>query len=150
MTASHHQTRQGPASAASTASAAGTPDKRSTRTLAVAAAAQFHGVDLDPADLAIPPDGEPATASLVAWARTGGLIGQVRRLSWRRLMATVSTGPVVLLLTDGTAVLMVRADRPRNIVWLRDPSVPRDQDGVPVDELRLRQVWDGEALLLRP
>jgi ABC-type bacteriocin/lantibiotic exporter with double-glycine peptidase domain len=43
---------------------------------------------------------------------------------------------------------MMRADRFNGVVWVRDPQARRDPDGVPVDELRLRQVWTGEVLTL--
>ncbi|KAA5610121.1 peptidase domain-containing ABC transporter [Rhodovastum atsumiense] len=92
----------------------------------------------------------PTEAALLAWAREGGLAAKSATLTWRRLMKLQAPTPIVLLLNDGGAALLMHADRRRNIVWLRDPSVPRDQDGVAVDELRLRQVWDGKALLLRP
>ena len=119
------------------------------RVMAVAAAAQYHGVRLDPE--ALGPSGRIslATQVLVAWARAGGLAAKSSRLDWRRLIKLGDSGPVVLLLENGGAALMMRADRVRNIVWLRDPAIPSDQDGVPVDELRLRQVWSGEALFIR-
>jgi ATP-binding cassette subfamily B protein len=119
--------------------------------MAVTAAAQYHGVHLDP-DM-LPPAGGAgqgrATQDLAAWVRAGGLHATPARLTWRRLMKLGDAGPVVLLLGNGGAALMMQADRARNIVWLRDPAIPRDQDGVAVDELRLRQVWSGEALLIR-
>ena len=118
--------------------------------MAVSAAAHFHGVTLNPGALAHADGATPSAQDLLTWARAGGLEAKSARLSWRRLLKLNETGPVVLLLANGGAALMMRADRARNIVWLRDPCVPRDQDGVPVDELRLRQVWSGEALLIRP
>ena len=129
---------------------AGDAEPDAARIMAVAAAAQYHGIRLDPDTLHTAPGVAPVTAELMAWAEAGGLRAKAGKLSWRRLMKLRFAGPVVLLLDNGGAALMMRADRAHNIVWLRDPSVPRDQDGVPVDELRLRQVWSGEALQLRP
>ena len=121
----------------------------SVRVLALSAVAQYHGVSLDPEALRHAPGIPPSAADLLAWARAGGLEAKAARLNWRRLTRLRDAGPVLLLLADGGAALMMRADRARNVVWVRDPAVPRDQDGVPVDELRLRQVWSGEALLIR-
>jgi ABC-type bacteriocin/lantibiotic exporter with double-glycine peptidase domain len=118
--------------------------------MAVSAVAQYHGVHLDPDTLHLAPGVAPTGQQLLIWARAAGLRGKTARLNWRRLMKRPDTGPVVLLLEAGGAALMMHADRARNFVWLRDPSTPRDQDGVPVDELRLRQVWSGEALLIDP
>ena len=125
-------------------------DPHAVRVMAVTAAAHYHGVNLDPTALRHAGDAAPAAQHLLAWARAGGLRARLARLNWRRLSKLRDTGPVVLLLAEGGAALMLRADPARNIVWLRDPSIPRDQDGVPVDELRLRQVWSGEVLLIRP
>ena len=123
-------------------------DPQAVRALAVAAAAQFHGVDLDPDALRHAPGEVLPARELVAWARSGGLEARAVRLDWRRLMKLRQAGPAVLLLENGGAALLMRTDRPRNIIWLRDPAVVREQDGVPVDELRLRQVWAGETLLI--
>jgi ATP-binding cassette subfamily B protein len=140
----HEQTQQAAGSHALGA------DPSAARILAVAAVAQFHGIRLDPETLHIAPDAVPAAADLKAWAEAGGMRVKATRLSWRRLLKLREPGPVVLLFEAGGAGLMMRPDRRRNVVWLRDPSVPRDQDGVPVDELRLRQAWSGQALLISP
>ncbi|WP_447413030.1 hypothetical protein, partial [Clostridium perfringens] len=52
------------------------------------------------------------------------------------------------MFADGSAALMVGANGDQNIVMLRDPGAPADA-AVPVDELRLSQVWNGEAILVR-
>src|SRR4051812_35451640 len=128
LTTSHDQTP--PVDSASPGAAASAAPHL-VRVLAVAAVAQYHGVELDPQDLGPRPGTAPTTADLLAWARSAGLQARSRRLNWRRLMKAGAAGPVVLLLNDGTAAVMMRADRARNIVWLRDPTIPRDQDGVP-------------------
>ncbi len=140
MTQTDNPTQHGP----------GAAGPHAVRVMAVSAVAQYHGVNLKPEMLHHAEGVAPAPRDLLAWARSGGLLAKSARLSWRRLLKLSDTGPAVLLLADGGAALMVRADRVRNIVWLRDPSIAREQDGVPVDELRLRQVWSGEALLIQP
>jgi ABC-type bacteriocin/lantibiotic exporter with double-glycine peptidase domain len=147
LSQSHDQTQHG---AGPAAPQAGGVDPLAIRVMAVGAVAKYHGVLLDPDALHLAPGLAPTSKELLAWARAGGLPGKAARLNWRRLMKLPNTGPVVLLLAGGGAALMMRADRPRNVVWLRDPAVPRDQDGVPVDELRLRQVWSGDVLLIDP
>ena len=119
------------------------------RLRALMAAARYHGVDLERDDLRIP-DGEvPSPAVLVDWVRTAGLWARASMLRWRNLIGIKSAGPIVLLLNDGSAALMVRADATRNIVWLRDPLATSDDQAVAVDELRLSQVWGGETILVR-
>jgi subfamily B ATP-binding cassette protein HlyB/CyaB len=119
------------------------------RLLAVTAAARFHGAELDREDLRIPAGTTPPPAALVEWVRNSGLWARATRLNWRNLVKLQSSGPVVLLLNDGSAALMVRTDAQRNIVWLRNPATVIDEDGVAVDELRLSQVWSGETILVR-
>ncbi len=119
------------------------------RLLAVTAAARFHGAELDREDLRIPAGTTPPPAALVEWVRSAGLWARATRLNWRNLVKLQSSGPVVLLLNDGSAALMVRTDANRNIVWLRNPAATIDEDGVAVDELRLSQVWSGETILIR-
>ncbi len=121
-----------------------------TRLLALIAAARYHGAELDRDDLRVPAGTQPQPASLVEWVRNTGLWCRATRLRWRSLLRLQTNGSVVLLLNDGSAALMVRADLARNIVWLKDPTATVDADGVAVDELRLSQVWSGEAILVRP
>ncbi len=148
LTQSNDQAQHG-ASQAGPHHTAGT-DPSVVRVMAVSAAAQYHGIQLDPDALRPAVGATPASEDLLAWARAGGLKAKSARLNWRRLIRRRDGSPVVLLLDNGGAALMIGVDPPRNIVWLRDPSIPREQDGVPVDELRLRQVWSGEVLLISP
>ena len=71
------------------------------------------------------------------------------RLRWRHLMRFHNTGPVVLLFTDGTAGLLTGVNAEHKVVFIKDPTRPRADPPVPVDELRLSEVWGGEAVLLR-
>jgi HlyB family type I secretion system ABC transporter len=119
------------------------------RLSAVIAAARFHGVDLDREELRIVKGEAPSPAAIVEWVRTAGLWARATRLRWKHLMDVQAAGPVVLLLADGSAAVMIRVDSARNVIYLRDPDAVGDTQGVAVDELRLAQVWNGETLLLR-
>ena len=55
----------------------------------------------------------------------------------------------MLLFTDGNAGLLTGANTARMVVYLKDPNAPAGTSAVAVDELRLSQVWAGEAVLLR-
>ncbi len=125
------------------------PTPLDLRLRALSVAARYHGVELDRDDLRVPEGEMPAPALLVEWVRGAGLWAKAVRMRWRNLLGISGGGPVVLLLNDGTAALMVRADPARNVVWLRDPLSASDDMAVAVDELRLAQVWGGEAILLR-
>ena len=121
------------------------------RVRAVMAAARFHGIALDPGDLtAKPREDAPSAASLCAWARSASLWARGTRLSWRQLMRLPDVGPVVLLFTDGTAGLVTGVNADQNVVFLQDPCASALAVRDVVDELRLKRVWSGEAVLLRP
>ncbi len=122
-----------------------------SRLRAVAIAARHHGVELDTREFRGATGGvAPQPAELAAWARDQGLVARALRVSWKTLLRLVggpNAGPAVILLRDGAAALLAGADPARRVVWLRDPlgsEVP-----VAVDELRLRQLWGGEVILLR-
>jgi ATP-binding cassette, subfamily B, bacterial HlyB/CyaB len=115
------------------------------------AIARYHGIDLDPTTFRIDPTTPvPSPASLVEWLREQGLWAKAVRMKWQQLMRLESSGPVMLLMKDGGAVLMVEADPIRNVVFVKEPTMSGGGISVPVDELRLSQVWEGEALLIRP
>jgi ABC-type bacteriocin/lantibiotic exporter with double-glycine peptidase domain len=115
------------------------------------AIARYHGIDLDPTtfrlDPAIP---VPSPAVLVEWVREQGMWAKAVRLKWQQLLRLESVGPVLLLLKDGGAVLMVEADAARNVIFVKEPTIVGGGVAVPVDELRLSQVWEGEIVLIRP
>ncbi|HEY6258732.1 MAG TPA: peptidase domain-containing ABC transporter [Xanthobacteraceae bacterium] len=120
------------------------------RLQAVVRAARFYGTELDPAEFSgARGESIPSAASLAAWAQESGLWSQAVRLRWRHLMRLQDAGPVVLLFADGGAALLIGVDADRDIVRLENPLAPIGAPAVAVDELRLTQVWTGEALLLR-
>src|SRR3984957_20999373 len=71
------------------------------------------------------------------------------RLNFRQLMKIDSPAPILLLLSDGGAAIVVGRNREHDVLLVRDPRSPSTEPPVPVDELRLKQVWDGATLLVR-
>jgi len=120
------------------------------RLRAVAAAARFYGVDLDINEYR-GPAGEPypSPASLVKWLNEQGLLARATILKWKSLFRFRETSPVVVLLRDGTAGLVVGADTQRDIVWVKSPTARDSEPAVAVDRLRLEQAWGGEVVLVR-
>ena len=113
-------------------------------------AARYHGVELDRREFRAQ-EGEavPSPATLMRWVRDQGLWAKAVRLKWRNLFRFQTGVPVVLLLTDGSAGVLMGTDSGRNIVWLKDPRTSPSEPPTAVDELRLAQVWTGEAVLVR-
>ncbi|MBV9248430.1 MAG: peptidase domain-containing ABC transporter, partial [Acetobacteraceae bacterium] len=113
-------------------------------------AGRYHGMELDPAEFR-GNAGEPipTPASLSTWAQNAGMWSRAVRLRWRHLMQFQNAGPVVLLFNDGTAGLLVGVNIEHKVVFLKDPRGPAAESPVPVDEMRLAEVWSGEAVLLR-
>jgi ABC-type bacteriocin/lantibiotic exporter with double-glycine peptidase domain len=81
--------------------------------------------------------------------RESGLWAKAVRLRWRQLISLQSDAPLVLLFSDGSAVLLVARDAAREVVFLKDPRTPPSDPPIAVDELRLKQLWQGMALLVR-
>lgn len=116
----------------------------------IIAGAREQGADLAREDLRVIQGESPSPATLAEWVGQSGLWCKAAQLTWRQLLKMTSPGAVILLLKDGTAAAMIRPDSVRNVVWLKDPEIETEQDGVAVDELRLSQLWSGEVLLIRP
>ena len=132
----------------------GAPEKlddiMETRLLAVSQAARYHGVELERADLRLIPGAPlPSPADLVSWVKTSGLWAEADYLKWRHLLRLQTDQPVVLLFTDGSAALMVGVNRNRNVVLVRDPRGAMSDTPTAVDELRMQQLWAGEAIMVR-
>jgi ATP-binding cassette subfamily B protein len=116
------------------------------RVNAVLAAARYYGVELDPQEFAGRPDDLPTSDALAAWLRNSGMWVRQARLRWRDLMKLRDAGPIVLLFTDGGAGLLTGVNSKSNVVFIKDPQ---GGDALPIDELRLSEVWQGAAVLLR-
>jgi ATP-binding cassette subfamily B protein len=113
-------------------------------------AARYHGTELDPGMFRQTADEPiPSAAALAVWAQDAGMWSRAVRLSWRHLLSFNDSGPVVLLFNDGRAALLNGTDAAQKVVLLTDPNAPAGTAPVPVDELRLSQVWAGEAVLVR-
>ena len=113
------------------------------------AAARYHGVELDRDDLRVPGGQSPEPAALVDWLRISGLWARGVRMRWRSLLDLRSSAPVVLLLNDGGAALVVRTDPARDRVWICDPAAEVDTEPTPVDAAAMDAVWDGQTILIR-
>src|SRR6478672_12589819 len=120
------------------------------RLLAMMVAGRYHGLELDPNEFRrMGDEPSPSAASLSAWAQGSGMWARAVRLRWRHLMRFHNTGPVVLLFNDGTAGLLTGVNVEHKVVFIKDPRGPQADPSVPVDELRLSEVWSGDAVLLR-
>ena len=120
------------------------------RLRAVAAAARFYGMDLDINDYQGPPtEAYPSPASLVVWLRNQGLTAKAAMLKWKNLFSFRETSPVVVLLKDGTAGLVVGADAKHDIVWIKSPTARDAEPPVAVDRMRMEQAWGGEVVLIK-
>ena len=120
------------------------------RLQAVILAGRYHGIELDPGEFrGTVGDKVPSPASLSAWAQAAGMWSRAVRLRWRHLMRFQNTAPVVLLFNDGSAGLLTGTNAEHKVVFIKDPCGPAADPPVPVDELRLAEVWSGEAVLLR-
>ena len=120
------------------------------RLLAMILAGRYHGIELDPSEFRMNVgETEPSAASLSTWAQNAGMWSRAVRLRWRHLLNFNNTGPVVLLFNDGTAGLLTGVNLEHKVVFLKDPRGPSAEAPVPVDEMRLSEVWSGEAILLR-
>ncbi len=150
VTASPDGAGGGGATGISGAANAGGGDAIDQRLLAVIMAARFHGTELDPNEFRLGAgESEPTAASLSLWAQNAGMWARAVRLRWRHLMRFKDTGPVVLLFTDGSAGLLTGVNEDKKVIFLKDPRARAAESPVAVDELRLAQVWSGDALMLR-
>jgi ATP-binding cassette subfamily B protein len=113
-------------------------------------AARYQGLELDPNEFKNA-SGEPlpSAAALSLWAQNAGMWSRAVRIRWRQVLRFHDTGPIVLLFSDGTAALLTGANTVQMVVYIKDPYAPGGAAPVAVDELRLSQVWAGEAVLLR-
>lgn len=111
--------------------------------------ARYHGIEPDPDEVRVDAtQAEPSAPVLVEWLRESGLWARAAQLTYRQLMKIESPAPILLLLSDGGAALVVGRDLEHGSMLVRDLNT-RGAEPVPVDELRLSQVWDGTAVLAR-
>ncbi len=121
-----------------------------SRLAAVMAVARYHGVDLDPQSIRLRADEEaPSPPVLVDWLRESGLWARGAHVSFRQILKIDDPAPIILILNDGGAALLIGHNTDQGVVLLRDPRGAPGDPPVPVDELRLKQVWNGAVLLIR-
>jgi ABC-type bacteriocin/lantibiotic exporter with double-glycine peptidase domain len=121
-----------------------------SRLAAVMNVARYHGVEMDLESLRIQPDQPaPTPPVLIDWLKEAGLWARGLPMTFRQLMAIDNPAPIILLLDDGGAALVVGRNRDAQALMLRDPRGRPSDPAVAVDELRLKQVWSGGALLVR-
>ncbi|GBQ83329.1 ABC transporter ATP-binding protein [Gluconacetobacter johannae DSM 13595] len=120
------------------------------RLRAVIAAGRFHGLQLDVLDFtAEPGEQSPSPATLARWLNEQGAVAKGMRIEWRHLVRMRNSPPIVLMFRDGSAALMVNAEAERGVIWLRDPMADEAEPPVPVDEMRLSEIWSGDILLIK-
>jgi HlyB family type I secretion system ABC transporter len=120
------------------------------RLAAVIAVARYHGVDLDLSTLRLRADEDaPSPPVLIEWLRESGLWARGAHVTFRQLSKIDDPAPIILLLNDGGAAVMVGHNVEQGVLMLRDPRAAAGDPPVPVDELRLKQVWSGAVLLIR-
>lgn len=120
------------------------------RVQAMVQAARHHGAELDSKEFRLSPGEEtPSAAALATWAQNNGLWSRAVRIRWRHLLRFQETGPVVLLFTDGSAGLVADTNQHQRVVYVQDPFAAPGTAPVAVDELRMSEVWAGDAVLLR-
>ena len=146
----HGQSAANPDIAALNDSGIGTSPQLQARLAAVMFTARYHNVELNVESLRLRPD-EPAPSPpvLIEWLRDAGLWARGVPMNFRQLLKIDDPAPIVLLLDDGGAAMVVGRDREKQILFLRDPRGGAHDPMLPVDELRLKQVWSGGVLLIR-
>jgi HlyB family type I secretion system ABC transporter len=120
------------------------------RLAAVMFTARYHGTTLDPSAIKLNPgEDAPSPPVLVEWLRESGLWARGVHSTFRQVMKIDDPAPIILLLDDGGAALVVGRSPGQNVLMLRDPRALPSEPAVAVDELRLKQVWSGATLLIR-
>jgi HlyB family type I secretion system ABC transporter len=120
------------------------------RLAAVIFVARYHGVELDPSSVRLDANEEaPSPPVLVEWLRESGLWARGAHMNFRQMLKIDDPAPIILLLNDGGAALVVGRNAEQSVVILRDPRGAAGDSPVAVDELRLKQLWSGAVLLIR-
>src|ERR1700722_10095659 len=110
------------------------------RLLAIVLAGRYHGMELDPVEFrGTVGEKSPSAAALSTWAQGSGMWARAVRLRWRHLTR----------FPDGPAGWVTGVNAEHKCVLIKAPPGPAADPPVAVDELRLAEVWAGEAVLLR-
>jgi ATP-binding cassette, subfamily B, bacterial HlyB/CyaB len=120
---------------------------------ALVIAARHRGIHLSQAQLRrdhrVEADG-PTCDELLQIARSSGLRAVAARLRFRDLMSLGSALPAILLLKNGNAMVVLRAEptaQPPHVV-VQDP-VAGEEALLSLDEQRLGLGWDGSVILVK-
>jgi ATP-binding cassette subfamily B protein len=115
--------------------------------------ARYHRLDLNIPQLMrdhrLEP-GEPSVKQLLQITRSCGLRPMAITLRWGDLMRMGTAFPAILLLRNGRAMVLLRADgraRPPQVV-VQDPNAGNDAL-LTLDEARLTAAWSGQIILLK-
>lgn len=112
--------------------------------------ARYHGVELNPESLRLRADeSAPSPPVIIEWLREAGLWARGLPMSFHQLLNMDTPAPVILLLNDDTAALVVGRNRDSRALIIRDPCGRSGDPAIAVDELRLKQLWSGGVLLVR-
>jgi ATP-binding cassette, subfamily B, bacterial HlyB/CyaB len=120
---------------------------------AFAAVARKHGLHLSVEQLRrdhADGEGELSSRLLVTIGKRFDLVGRVARLRWSHLRRIGEAAPVILRLKDGKALILtgIQAVGADFVALIQDPM---SENGlvIPVDELRLCEVWAGETVFFK-
>jgi ATP-binding cassette subfamily B protein len=96
--------------------------------------------------------GDASVAQTIEIARKSGLRTRATRLRWGDLFKMGSALPAILVLRNGAAMVLVRAEAnfpgwPPFVV-LRDPNA-NEEAMLRLDEARLEAAWDGDVILVK-
>jgi ATP-binding cassette subfamily B protein len=95
---------------------------------------------------------EVSIAETVRLAHLSGLRAHATRLRWGDLFKMGSALPVVVVLRNGSAMVLMRAERGLrgrpDLVLLRDPNGDEDAP-LAVDEVRFSAAWAGDVILIK-
>jgi ATP-binding cassette, subfamily B, bacterial HlyB/CyaB len=120
---------------------------------ALVIAARHRGIHLSPAQLRrehrIGSDG-PLCDELLQIARATGMRAVATRLSFQQLMRLETALPAILVLKNGNAMVLLRAEAAAPVphVVLEDPTAGEDAL-LRLDEQRLALGWEGEVILVK-
>jgi len=94
--------------------------------------------------------GQPTVPQLLSIASASGLRASSTRLAWRELPALGKALPAIVLLRNGSAMVLrhVNVGPQQSTVVLQDPHAHEDAPLV-LDEARFSAAWTGEVLLFK-
>src|SRR5437764_3532907 len=96
--------------------------------------------------------GDASVRETIGIAQSSGLRASATRLRWTDLFKMGTALPAIVLLRNGTAMVLLRTEARLAgyppIAVLRDPN-SREEAPLVLDEARLAAAWDGEVILVK-